>query len=186
MKCGIQSVPAGVGLVLVMAALGAPLGDLAAQQRTPIDSTWLSADAATRTAKFKLTAGLTGLNGALNFNGFRDGELTLEVPTGWTVAVDFYNHDGMLPHSAQVIPDIQPVPTAAMDRAAIPRAYTDKVGEGLPPQSRDKMRFTAQPAGSYLFFCGVPGHGRAGMWIRLVVSDTAKAPALFATPKPAK
>ncbi len=176
----------GVFLILTMAIAPAREGRLAAQVPSSIDSTWLSADAATRTAKFKLTAGLTGLNGALNFNGFRDGELTLEVPTGWTVAVDFYNHDGMLPHSAQVIPDVQPVPTAAMDRAAIQRAYTDKVAEGLPPQSKDKMRFTAQPAGNYLFFCGVPGHGRAGMWIRLLVSDSARAPTMFATPKPAK
>jgi len=54
----------------------------------------------------------------------------------------------------------------------------------LPPQAKDKMRFTAQPAGEYLFFCGVPGHGLAGMWIRLRVSSEAKAPALLTTPKP--
>jgi len=34
-------------------------------------------------------AGLTGLNGALNFNGFRDGGLTLTVPLGWTVVMHF-------------------------------------------------------------------------------------------------
>src|SRR5258705_9382019 len=27
---------------------------------------------------------------------------------------------------------------------------------------------------SYLIFCGVPGHGAAGMWIRLQVSASAK------------
>ncbi len=48
---------------------------------TPIvDSSWLQADTVTRTATFELIAGLTGANGALNFNGFRDGELTLTVP----------------------------------------------------------------------------------------------------------
>jgi hypothetical protein len=44
------------------------------------------------------------------------------------------------------------------------------------------MRFAAQPAGEYLIFCGVPGHGAAGMWIRLRVSAPAQAPALLRTP----
>jgi hypothetical protein len=47
------------------------------------------------------------------------------------------------------------------------------------------MRFAAQPAGKYLIVCGVPGHGAAGMWIRLRVSATAQAPALLLTPSPA-
>jgi len=44
------------------------------------------------------------------------------------------------------------------------------------------MRFDAQLAGDYLIFCGVPGHGAAGMWIRLRLSATAKTPALLLTP----
>ncbi|PYP33406.1 MAG: hypothetical protein DMD47_01435, partial [Gemmatimonadetes bacterium] len=35
---------------------------------------------------------------------------------------------------------------------------------------------------SFLIFCGVPGHGAAGMWVRLKVSGTARAPFLTATP----
>jgi sulfocyanin len=143
----------------------------------------MSFDAGTRMVQFKLTAGLTGLNGALNFNGFRDGELTFIVPAGWTVVMNFYNHDGMLPHSAQVAPNQTPVPLRAMDQAAIARAYSDKVEEGLPPEGRDKIRFTAQPPGDYLILCGVPGHARSGMWIRLHVSEDGKEPARVATPK---
>jgi len=45
-----------------------------------IDPTWLSFDAPGKTVRFQLIAGLTGLNGALNFNGFSDGGLTLVVP----------------------------------------------------------------------------------------------------------
>src|SRR5207245_1485224 len=43
------------------------------------------------------------------------------------------------------------------------------------------LRFAAQPAGDYLIACGVPGHGAAGMWIRLRVSGTAKTPELLPT-----
>lgn len=167
------------GAAAVLAAAGGQ-----AQDAPTIDPKWLAANPATKTATFQLTAGLTPFNGALNYNGFRDGGLTLVVPVGWTVAVNFENHDGMLPHSAEVIANVSPVPNGSVDKPAIDRAYTNQVAEGLPPQAKDKMRFTAQPAGEYLFFCGVPGHGLAGMWIRLRVSSDAKAPALLATPKP--
>src|SRR5947208_15247652 len=96
---------------LARSSFGAAGG--AAAQTVPapvVDPAWLKADTATRTAGFELIAGLTGLNGALNFNGFRDGGLTLTVPKGWTVAVHFRNHDGMLPHSAEVVGDTNPLP----------------------------------------------------------------------------
>lgn len=150
-------------------------------QQQGVDPTWLSFDTVAKTVRFKLIAGLTGLNGALNFNGFRDGALTLEVPLGWKTQIDFRNHDGMLPHSAEVIALQTPLPTQPID-PAIPRAFTLRLGEGLPSEATDNMRFAAEPEGEYLIFCGVPGHGASGMWIRLRVSATAKTPALLLTP----
>src|ERR1051326_3833212 len=87
-----------LGLLLICSfAVSVP----AQQQR--VDPTWLSFNSAGKTARFQLIAGLTGLNGALNFNGFRDGGLTLVIPVGWTAEIAFKNHDGMLPHSAEAI-----------------------------------------------------------------------------------
>jgi len=146
-----------------------------------IDPAWLTADTATDTATFELIAGLTGLNGALNFNGFRDGGLTLTVPLGWTVVMHFRNHDGMLPHSAEVIPDLSPLPTAPVS-PAFDRAFTVRLTEGIPPNGTDDVRFIADKGGGYLIFCGVPGHGAAGMWIRLEVSGSLRTPTLAATP----
>lgn len=151
----------------------------AQQQR--VDPTWLSFDSGAKTARFQLIAGLTGLNGALNFNGFRDGGLTVVIPAGWTAEIAFKNHDGMLPHSAEVISPQTPLPAQPVS-PAIPRAFTLKLSTGIPPEGTDVMRFAAQPAGEYLIFCGVPGHGAAGMWIRLRVSETAHAPTLLLTP----
>lgn len=166
-----------VGLITLSLAVPAS----AQQQR--VDPTWLSFDTAAKTVRFQLIAGLTGLNGALNFNGFRDGALTLVVPVAWQTEIDFRNHEGMLPHSAQVIAPQTPLPTQPVG-PAIPRAFTFKLVEGLPSEATDIMRFAAQPAGEYLIFCGVPGHGAAGMWIRLRVSATAPTPALLLTPAP--
>src|SRR5438094_793016 len=56
--------------------------------------------------------------------------------------------------------------------------------EGLFAEATDRMRFAAQPAGDYLIFCGVAGHGAAGMWIRFQVSASAKTPALLLTRAP--
>ena len=150
-------------------------------QQQHLDPTWLTFDAAAKTARFQLIAGLTGLNGALNFNGFRDGGLTLVIPVGWAAEIAFKNHDGMLPHSAEVISPQTPLPVQPVS-PAIPRAFTLKLATGLPPQGTDVMRFAAKPPGEYLIFCGVPGHGAAGMWIRLRVSTTAQTPALLLTP----
>jgi len=69
-----------------------PAAPATAQQQN-VDPTWLSVDTAARTVRFQLIAGFTGLNGALNFNGFRDGQLTLVVPVGWQTEIDFRNHD---------------------------------------------------------------------------------------------
>ena len=150
---------------------------LAAPPRQAIDTTWLASDVATRTATFQLIAGLTGLNGALNFNGFRDGGLTLTVPLGWNVLINFSNNDGDLPHSAEVIDDQEPLPAGPVD-PAFPRAVTIRLAQGLEAGQTDDLRFVADRAGSFLIFCAVPGHGLGGMWIRFNVSATASRPGL--------
>jgi sulfocyanin len=155
-------------------------GDAAAPAPA-VDPSWLQVDSVTKTVNFQLVAGLTGLNGALNFNGFRDGGLTLTVPVGWTVVMHFRNHDGMLPHSAEVIPDTHPLPTGPV-APAFPRAFTVRLDQGLISEQTDDLRFIADKGGSYLIFCGVPGHGAAGMWVRFEVSGSVRKPLLAATP----
>ena len=155
-------------------------GDAAAPAPA-VDPSWLQADSVTKTVTFQLVAGLTGLNGALNFNGFRDGGLTLTVPIGWTVVIHFRNHDGMLPHSAEIIADAHPLPTGPV-APAFARAFTLRLEQGLISEQTDDLRFIADRGGSYLIFCGVPGHGAAGMWVRFAVSGSVTKPSLAATP----
>ncbi len=166
---------------LLVAILPGPIG--AAQTpatHAQIDSSWLSADTATKTATFALTSGLTQLNGGLNFNGFNDGKLTLNVPVGWNVVIRFTNKDPNLPHSAEVVDTTKPMPAGPVDPPAFPRAMTVKLMTGLASGDSDTIRFVASKPGSYMIFCGVPGHGLAGMWIRLNVSPAEKRPRLTA------
>jgi sulfocyanin len=136
---------------------------------------FMSYNAATKTVNIKVFAAYNSVQGGFNFNGGSNGSQTITVPTGWKVNIDVVNKDA-IPHSAIIIPDARPIPSAP-DQAAIPRAYTAHLGDGLPAQNgEDTMNFTAPSSpGNYLIACGVPGHAPSGMWIKFVVA-TAQVP----------
>ncbi len=134
---------------------------------------WVSYDPATNTVTFELIAG------PFTFNGHRNGEATLAVPPKANMVINFVNKDGT-PHSAEIISGEGPLPNAAGD-PAIPRAYTNKVSEGLPQEASDVMRFSVPASGTYRIFCGVPGHGLSGMWIWMKVEPGVKTPSFGPT-----
>jgi sulfocyanin len=151
-----------------------PAPDTAASAPAPAgQDKWLKYDGASNTVTFELVAG------PFNFNGYTSGAATLVIPAKANVVMNFVNKDGT-PHSAEIISGEGPLPNAAVD-AAIPRAYTNKVLEGLPQEASDVMRFTAPESGSYRIFCGVPGHGLSGMWIWMRVDASAKTPSFGPT-----
>jgi len=142
-----------------------------------MDPAWLRADAASKTAEFKLVGGLTELNGGMNFNGFSRGALVVTVPQGWNVVLHFKNQDPNLPHSVEIIPDGDAIPGGPVP-PAFEHAATGRVEQGFPAGQGADVRFLAGKAGAFLIFCAVPGHGAAGMWIRLTLSATADKPTL--------
>jgi sulfocyanin len=169
----------GGAALLGLAAAGAAAQ--AAPAKVP-DPSWLKTDSVTKTAEFTLVAGLTGMNGGMNFNGAKDGGLTLTVPVGWTILLHVTNMDQTLPHSVEVIRDSQPLPIGPVP-AAFPHAETSSLAQGMSTEQKQNVWFLADHAGKYLLFCAVPGHGAAGMWIRLTVSAEARRPTIEATPK---
>jgi hypothetical protein len=151
-----------------------PVAASAAPSTGP-DSEYVKWDPATKTVTFKLVAG------PFEFNHFTNGGGTLTVPAGSTNVWNFVQDDGT-PHSAEVASGTGPVPNSGGD-PAIPRAYTNKVVEGMAQGATDVIRFTAPDTGSYRIICGVPGHALSGMWIWLKIDPAAKAPSFGATPK---
>lgn len=150
-----------------------------------VDPSWMHADSAARRVTFDLVAGMPGVNGGLNFNGFTNGELTFVAPVGWQVTFAFVNRDAALTHSAEVITPRSPLPIQAIP-PSIAGAGSKELLLGLASSAPAEMiPFKATPAGDYLVYCAVPGHGMAGMWIRLRIDGAAKAPSMVATPKPA-
>jgi hypothetical protein len=75
-----------------------------------------------------------------------------------------------------------PLPNSGVD-PAIPRAYTNKVVEGLPQGAKDVVRLQAPESGSYRIICGVPGHALSGMWLWFKIDPAAKTPTFGATKK---
>src|SRR5207248_4440634 len=105
-----------------------------------IDPAWLHADAASKTADFKLVAGLTDANGGMNFNGFSQGGLVLTVPQGWTVVLHFKNEDPNLPHSVEVIPEAAALPTGPLP-PAFEHAASGRLEQGFSAGQSADVRF---------------------------------------------
>jgi sulfocyanin len=135
----------------------------------------LKYDAANNTVTFELIGGPKGFQ----FNGFASGGATLTLPPKATVVINFVNKDGT-PHSAEVISGDGPLPNSSVD-AAIPKAYTNQLLQGLPQEGTDVIRFQAPESGSYRIICGVPGHALSGMWIWMKVDASAKTPSFGPT-----
>ncbi len=173
----------GAGPLFVMGVLLLGAARTEAQTASArIDPAWLRADTARKTAEFKLVAGLTELNGGMNFNGFSRGALVFTVPQGWNVVLHFKNQDPNLPHSVEIIPDADAVPSGPVP-PAFEHATTGRLEQGFSAGQSADVRFVAGKAGAFLIFCAVTGHGAAGMWIRLTVSPTADKPALGTAPE---
>jgi uncharacterized cupredoxin-like copper-binding protein len=75
---------------------------------------------------------------------------------------------------------VVPVPVSG-GKPAFEHAATHQTDQGLSAGAHEDVSFVADRPGSYLIFCAVPGHGAAGMWIRLEVSDRAHLPDLAVT-----
>jgi hypothetical protein len=157
------------------AAAAPAAGGLASAPGAAPDSQFVQWDPASKTVTFKLVAG------PFAFNGYTSGGGTLTVPAGSANVWNFVQDDGT-PHSAEVASGTGPLPNSGGD-PAIPRAYTNKVVEGLVQGATDVIRFTAPDSGTYRIVCGVPGHALSGMWIWLKIDPSAKEPSFGATAK---
>jgi plastocyanin len=111
----------------------------------------MTCDSPAKSVTIKLTAR------GFDFNGYANGKMTMSVPQGWKVAVQFTNQ-APTPHSAVIVsgPDAT---TPAFSGAGTP----DPVS-GTPPGQSASFTFTADKTGSYRIACLVPGHQASGMW----------------------
>lgn len=164
------------------AALPAPI---AAQSGAPafthadtLAPDWLSFDAEAKKIDLKITAALTSRNGGWNFNGYTNGDLKITVPLGWRVSMTFVSRDGNVPHSVGVIeadPSALP-PSGENAKVALRGAFSHPFTQGSGAYKEQTFDFTANKAGTFILYCGVPGHAASGMWDYFAVEEGIDRP----------
>lgn len=122
-------------------------------------SQFLSVDAANKSVTLTLNIG------NFNFDGFSNGQMTVNVPQGWSVTVQC-NNKSTVPHSCAIVQN------TSSTSPAISGAATSNPTSGLQPNSSGTFTFTAASTGQYLIGCLVPGHMSAGMWDHFDVTSS--------------
>jgi sulfocyanin len=125
-----------------------------------------------------IIAGATDRGNYWNYNGVQFGEMTITVPVGANVTINFSNEDPNMAHSVGISEGFDTAP-AMVEAVAVfdgamssnPTSMTDAT---LPGQS-ETITFTASEAGEYTMVCYIPGHAVSGMWVRFVVSADGEA-----------
>ena len=173
-------IPGALLVVLVSAACGggdegADAGVPSAEAPsapTPVAADWIQVDVAANTVSMTVVAGQDATNNNWNFNGHANGNVTVAVPVGSTVTIEFSNNDARMGHSIGVstrpsdpwsaTPDATPVFAGAV--SSNPTSMTESTVAG----ESETLTFTGT-VGEYALVCFVPGHATAGMWINFDV-----------------
>jgi sulfocyanin len=150
-----------------------PAQEAPAEMTTP---DWFRVDG--NNVEMDIVAGQTSQGNYWNFNGVQYGEMTITVPVGAAVTINFQNDDPNMAHSIGISEGfstapavVQPTPVFEGAISSDPTSLTDST---LPGES-EVITFTASEAGEYSMVCYVPGHAVSGMWVRFVVSDAGDA-----------
>jgi sulfocyanin len=125
-----------------------------------------------------IVAGSTNKGNYWNFNGAQFGEMTIVVPVGAEVTLNFSNSDPNMAHSVGISAGfdtapamVDPTPIFAGAVSSNPTSMTEAT---LPGQA-ETITFTASEAGEYSMVCYIPGHAVSGMWIHFNVSADGEA-----------
>ncbi len=164
-----------IPMVMCTSAAGEATAQEASLKRIAPD--WVSVEAESRKVSLYIVAGLTTANSAWNFNGYANGEMTITVPLDWQVEIRFTSRDANFPHSIGIVEIEEEMPISG-DQAtiALPRAFSLKFSRGFLGPKEDVFGFKANRAGRFMIICGVPPHGRGGMWDYFVVSEEITEP----------
>jgi sulfocyanin len=139
---------------------------------------WFHVDQANETVHMTITAGATDAKAYWNFNGAADGNMTITVPEGYTVMIDFKNDDPAMAHSLGISSmtggfgaSLDPTPAFAGAITGNPTSMVD----ATMPGEEESISFVADASGEYSMVCYIPGHAATGMWVRFNVSAEGEA-----------
>jgi hypothetical protein len=134
---------------------------------------WLTVDSVGSTVTLDLEVTPPSEAPSARIAGYREGEVQVVVPRGWTVRWTWHSADSTTPHSLVLMAEREKIPTEG-GRPAFSNAMTRMVTAGLPAGQTDQTSFVAEEAGWFWLLCGVPGHALQGEWIGLKVDPEAR------------
>jgi hypothetical protein len=164
---------------LVVLTLGLAPGSVHAGE--PFVPSWIKNDPAAKTVKMEIVADWNQVaryakgdirTDIIDFNGYWGGNLTIMVPTEWSVRIEFINGSQSFRHSLMVtrIYAQSEMPVKLELKDAIWGGYTDPP-EGIYTNERRQLNFVAQQSGSYFLACARQMHMMDGHWIGFDVRD---------------
>jgi FtsP/CotA-like multicopper oxidase with cupredoxin domain len=104
--------------------------------------------------------------------------MTITVPEGHRVSIEFVNRDPNMAHSLGVSAETSNFMTPPAPTPVFAGAITQNPGsmvDGTMPGETETVEFVAERAGNYSLVCYIPGHTAVGMWLYFNVSASGQA-----------
>ncbi len=111
-----------------------------------VNPPWFSVNNTTQTVNLTVAAGTNSVNGYANFNGYANGQMTVDVPAGYTVKVHFVN-DGGIPFDIGIYNSVDKL--AFSGAGASVSSMVNNSGAGVFPGQSKNFQFVASQVGNY-------------------------------------
>ena len=139
--------------------------------------TWIKSDLATKSVRLDVAADWNDNNAAGwgNLNGYFRGSVTILIPAGWSVTIDYHVIGDRYRHSLMLTRPYDPndLPIKVAETEAVDGVHSRDPIEGLAPGENDEMHFTSK-TGRYWLISAKGTDLIAGHWIKLDVKDGLK------------
>ncbi|MHB1627181.1 MAG: sulfocyanin-like copper-binding protein [Bacilli bacterium] len=111
-----------------------------------INPSWLTVNKSKRTVNLTVDAGVTSANGWANFNGYANGLMTVDIPVGYKVRLNFQNTGG-IPFDIGIYNSVNRLafPHAGMSVSAM----VNDSSAGVFPGQSQTFTFVASKVGAY-------------------------------------
>ena len=138
--------------------------------------TWIKSDPASKTVRLDVAADWNANNGTAgcggNINGYFRGSVTILIPEGWRVTIDYHVIGDKRWHSLMLTRPYDPkdLPIKLSEAEAVDGVHSRSPIEGLAPGDNDQLQFTSK-GGSYWLVSAAGTDLISGHWIKLDVRD---------------
>ena len=139
--------------------------------------TWIKSDPGSKSVRLDVAADWNDNNatGCGNLNGYFRGSVTILIPEGWRVTIDYHVIGDRHRHSLMLTRPYDPknLPLRVSEAEAVDGVHSRSPIEGLAPGDNDQLQFTSK-TGSYWLISAKGTDLIAGVWIKLDVKDGLK------------